>query len=292
VADRRFSFELFPPKTEAARKRFPALVRELCELGPSFVSVTFGAGGSTREGSFEACAEVLRASHVPVTPHLSCLGSTREQLSEQLDMYRALGVRRVMALRGDVPPEQPDIPRAFSYANELVSFIRARGDFHISVACYPEFHPESPSPEADVRAFVNKMEAGADEAVSQYFFSNDAYYRFVDWARKLGVTQPIVPGLMPIVDFTQVVRFSGFCGADIPAFVRKRMEQYAGDPESQRELGIELAVRQAEDLLAHGAPGLHFYTLNRAEPTARIWRALGLRAHAQPRAVTTVEGTA
>jgi methylenetetrahydrofolate reductase (NADPH) len=296
VRDRRFSFELFPPKTDAGRKRFSTTVRELAELGPSFMSVTFGAGGSTREGSFETCAEVLRTTHVPVTPHLSCIGSTHEQLREQLDMYRAIGVRRVMALRGDVPEGEPELPRAFNYANELVGFIRQRGDFHISVACYPEFHPESQSPEADVEAFVRKARAGADEAISQYFYSNDAYYRFVEWVQKLGVEIPIVPGLMPIVDYAQVVRFSSFCGADIPAFIRKRMEQFDGDPQSQKELGIELAIRQAEQLLASGAPGIHFYTLNRSEPTARIWKALGLSPAApaaSPRAThAQAEGSA
>lgn len=281
----RFSFELFPPKTDAGRKRFPGIVRELAELGPSFLSVTFGAGGSTREGSFEACTQVLRTTNVPVTPHLSCIGSSREELRTQLDSYRSVGIRRVMALRGDLPEGEPERPRAFRYANELVAFIRERGDFHISVACYPEFHPEAPSPQSDVEAFVRKVRAGADEAISQYFFSNDAYYRFVEWVRKLGVGIPIVPGLMPIVDYAQVMRFSSFCGADIPSFVRKRMEQFQGDPESQRELGIELAVRQAEDLLRNGAPGLHFYTLNRSEPTVRVWKALGLRTVAPGRPV-------
>lgn len=275
--ERRFSLELFPPKTDAGRRRFPTTVRELAKLSPSFVSVTFGAGGSTREGSFETCAEILRTTPLKVTPHLSCIGSTREELTAQLELYRSVGVRRIMALRGDVPQDQPELPRAFNYANELVAFIRQHSDFHISVACYPEFHPEAPSPTSDVEAFVRKARAGADEAISQYFFNNDAYYRFVDWVRKLGLDIPIVPGLMPIVDFEQVVRFSRFCGADVPSFIRKRMEQYAGDPESQRELGIELAVRQAEQLLSAGAPGIHFYTLNRAEPTVRIWNALGLR---------------
>ena len=235
--DRRFSFELFPPKTDAGHRRFPGIVRELAKLGPSFVSVTFGAGGSTREGSFEACAQILRTTEVPVTPHLSCIGSTREELSAQLEMYRTIGVRHVMALRGDVPQDQPDLPRAFKHANELVAFIRQQGDFHISVACYPEFHPEAPSPQSDVEAFVRKVRAGADEAISQYFFSNDAYYRFVEWVQRLGVQIPIVPGLMPIVDYAQLVRFSSFCGADIPSFVRKRMEQYAEIPRRSGSSG-------------------------------------------------------
>jgi len=281
VRDRRFSFEFFPPKTDAGRARFGTIIRELATLGPSFVSVTFGAGGSTREGSFQTASEIIKTTNLAVTPHLSCIGSTPEQIRAHLEMYRAIGVDRVMALRGD-PPEGEAAggaatARAFTYASDLVAFIRSYyGGLRISVACYPEFHPEAATPDADVRAFVCKAKAGADEAISQYFFNNEAYYRFVDWVQKLGVHIPIVAGLMPIADYDQVVRFSSFCGADVPAWVRKRMEALAGDPHGQRELGIEIAVRQAEDLLRNGAPGIHFYTLNRAEPTVRIWEALGL----------------
>lgn len=276
VRDRRFSFEFFPPKTEAGRARFGSVIRELATLGPSFVSVTFGAGGSTREGSFQTASEIIKTTDLAVTPHLSCIGSTPEQIRAHLDMYRAIGVDRVMALRGDPPEGEPEAARAFAYASDLVAFIRGQGGFHISVACYPEFHPEAATPDADIRAFVCKAKAGADEAISQYFFNNEAYYRFVDWIRKLGVEIPIVAGIMPIADYDQVVRFSSFCGADVPAWIRKRMEALSGDPQGRRELGIEIAVRQAEDLLRNGAPGIHFYTLNRAEPTIRIWEALGL----------------
>jgi methylenetetrahydrofolate reductase (NADPH) len=276
VRDRRFSFEFFPPKTEAGRTRFGTTIRELATLGPSFVSVTFGAGGSTREGSFQTASEIIKTTDLAVTPHLSCIGSTPEQIRAHLDMYRSIGVDRVMALRGDPPEGEPEAARAFPYASDLVAFIRSQGGFRISVACYPEFHPESATPDADIQAFVCKAKAGADEAISQYFFNNEAYFRFVEWVQKLGVNIPIVAGLMPIADYDQVVRFSSFCGADVPAWIRKRMEGLAGDPHGQRELGIELAVRQAEDLLRNGAPGIHFYTLNRAEPTIRIWEALGL----------------
>ncbi len=276
MRDRRYSFEFFPPKTEAGLKRFSGVVRKLAPLQPSFVSVTFGAGGSTREGSFQTASEIMRTTDLAVTPHLSCIGSTPEQIEAQLAMYKAIGVSRIMALRGDLPENEAELGRAFSYASELVAFIRKQGGFHISVACYPEFHPESSAPEADVQAFVAKARAGADEAITQYFFNNDAYYRFVEWVRKLGVEIPIVAGLMPIADYGQIVKFSSFCGADIPAWIRKRMEALQGDPEGQKELGIEIAVRQAEDLLRFGAPGIHFYTLNRAEPTIRIWEALGL----------------
>ena len=197
-------------------------------------------------------------------------------IEAQLEMYKTIGVSRVMALRGDPPENDSELERAFTYASELVAFIRARGGFHISVACYPEFHPESATPQSCIDAFVTKVRAGADEAITQYFFNNDAYYRFVDWVRKLGIEIPIVAGLMPIADYEQVVKFSGFCGADIPSWIRKRMEALRGDPEGQKELGIEIATRQAEELLRFGAPGIHFYTLNRAEPTLRIWEALGL----------------
>jgi methylenetetrahydrofolate reductase (NADPH) len=279
-ASHRFSFEFFPPKSAAGRTRLTKTAQKLAQLRPSFVSVTFGAGGSTREGSFQTASEIIRATDLQVTPHLSCIGSTREQLAAQLETYRTIGVRRVVALRGDVPDNERELPRAFAYADELVGFIRAHGGFEISVACYPEFHPEAPSPEADVENFVRKVRAGADEAITQYFYSNDAYYRFVEWVRRLGVETPIVPGLMPLTDYQQVLRFSQFCGADLPLWVRKRMGALS-DAASQEELGIELAIRQAEELLRNGAPGLHIYTLNRAEPTLRIFDALGLTV-AQP----------
>jgi methylenetetrahydrofolate reductase (NADPH) len=254
----------------------------LAELQPSFVSVTFGAGGSTREGSFQTASEIVRTTDLAVTPHLSCIGSTRDQIAQQLATYRAIGIRRVVALRGDAPENEPDLPRAFPHANELVAFIKRFGGFHISVACYPEFHPEAPSPQSDVENFVRKARAGADEAISQYFYSNDAYYRFLDWVRAQGIEIPIVPGLMPMTDYAQVQRFSRFCGADVPRHIRLRMEALAGDAHGQKELGIELATRQAEELLERGAPGIHFYTLNRAEPTARIWANLGLSQRARP----------
>jgi len=275
-ATRGFSFEFFPPKTDAGRARLTRTAQRLARLKPSFVSVTFGAGGSTREGSFRTASEIMRATDLAVTPHLSCIGSTREQLCVQLETYRAIGVRHVVALRGDVPDGEPDLPRAFGHADELVSFIQAFGGFRVSVACYPEFHPEAADPRADVENFVRKVEAGANEAITQYFYSNDAYYRFVEWVQRLGVAIPIVPGLMPMTDYGQVVRFSQFCGAELPLWLRKRMEALRHDAPGQEELGIEIATRQAEELLRNGAPGLHMYTLNRAEPTLRIFDQLGL----------------
>jgi methylenetetrahydrofolate reductase (NADPH) len=281
-AKRRISFEFFPPKTDAGQKRLHKTVQTLAVLEPSFVSVTFGAGGSTREGSYQIAAEIVRTTKLNVTPHVSCIGWSVDELRAMLVAYREAGIQSVVALRGDAPEDDPDVRRAFQHANELVDFIKALGGFRISVACYPEFHPEAPSPSADVENFVRKVRAGADEAITQYFYCNESYYRFVERVRRMGVTAPIVPGLMPITDYEQVARFSRFCGADIPAFIRKQMEQLANDAAGQHELGIELASRQAEDLLRNGVPGLHMYTLNRAEPTLRVFQNLGL-APAQPR---------
>ena len=273
---RGFSLEFFPPKTEPGRARLLKSVQRLTQIAPSFVSVTFGAGGSAREGSFQTASEIMRTVDLEVAPHLSCIGSTREEIAALLDTYREIGVKRIVALRGDVPASEPDLPRAFGNANELVRFIREAGGFDISVAAYPEFHPEAPSAAADVENFVRKVHAGASEAITQYFYSNDAYYRFLEWVRRMGVEIPVVPGVMPMTDFAQVARFSQFCGAEIPGWISKRMQALEHDKHGQEELGIELATRQTEDLLRNGAPGIHFYTLNRAEPTLRIWNALGL----------------
>jgi methylenetetrahydrofolate reductase (NADPH) len=278
-AFRGFSFEFFPPKSAVGRERLGRTVGELAALRPSFVSVTFGAGGSTREGSFQTASEIVRTTGLAVTPHLSCIGSSRDQVRSQLETYRTIGVRHVVALRGD-PPQGEDLsgPREFRYATDLVAFIRAFGGFRISVACYPEFHPESSSPEDDLENFTRKVEAGADEAITQYFYSNDAYFSFVEAARQRGVTIPIVPGLMPLTDFRQVERFSQFCGTEIPQWIRKRMASLEGDAAGQEALGIELAAIQADALLRGGAPGIHFYTLNRAEPTLALFERLGLAA--------------
>jgi methylenetetrahydrofolate reductase (NADPH) len=273
---RRYSLEFFPPKTDAGRSRLYKTVQQLAVIKPDFVSVTFGAGGSTREGSYQVAAEIVRSTDLDVTPHLSCIGWSVAELREMLVCYRHAGIESVVALRGDAPENEPVTQRAFEHANELVEFVRAFGGFRISVACYPEFHPEAASPSTDVENFVRKVNAGADEAITQYFYNNDAYYSFVDRVRRNGVNVPIVPGLMPLTDYAQVARFSRFCGAEIPQWIRKRMEELDGDTRGQHELGIELAARQAEDLLRNGAPGLHLYTLNRAEPTLRVFEHLGL----------------
>jgi methylenetetrahydrofolate reductase (NADPH) len=277
---RGISFEFFPAKTEQALGRLVKTAQKLATLRPTVVSVTFGAGGSTREGSFQTASEILRSTDLDVAPHLSCIGSSREQISALLDTYLHAGVKRIVALRGDAPASGEDSPRAFQYANELVSYIQARGGFEISVAAYPEFHPEAHDPVADMENFARKVRAGASEAITQYFYSNDAYYRFCEWAQRSGVDVPIVPGIMPMTNFAQVARFSQFCGAEIPQWMRKRMQKLEGDAQGQEELGIELATTQVEELVRSGVPGIHFYTLNRAEPTLRICQNLGLGHHA------------
>jgi len=274
---RAFSFEFFPPKGDQSTERLRETVRHLAPLKPQYVSVTFGAGGSTKDGTYQTARHIQRTTGLEVVPHLSCLGVSAESLRETLERYRELGVRRLVALRGDKPRGgHGGPPGAFKYANELVAFVRQFGGFGVTVGCYPEFHPESPDPQTCLKNFVRKVRAGADEAITQYFFNNDAYYAFVENAHRLGVEIPIVAGLMPITDYQQVARFSTFCGADIPLWIRKRMEAFADDPPSQKAFGIEIATRQAEDLLRHGAPGIHFYTLNKAEATLRIWKNLGL----------------
>ncbi|HEY3594778.1 MAG TPA: methylenetetrahydrofolate reductase [NAD(P)H], partial [Polyangiaceae bacterium] len=246
-------------------------------LRPHYVSVTFGAGGSTRDGTYQTVRHIGETTDLKVVPHLSCLGVSGEELRALLEQYRALGVRRIVALRGDLPRSGEAVGDGpFKYANELVAFIHEVGGFTVSVGCYPEFHPESPDAETDIRHFVAKVRAGASEAITQYFYNNDAYSAFVDSVRRHRVDIPIIAGLMPITDYRQIQRFSGFCGAEIPAWIHKRMESMASDPASQRAFGIELASRQAEDLLRRGAPGIHVYTLNKAEATLRIWKNLGL----------------
>lgn len=285
---RLLSFEFFPPKNVEAADQLYRAVADLAPLGPHYVSVTFGAGGSTREGTYQTVCQILRMARLQVVPHLSCMGVSRPEICDLLDTYEALGIRRIVALRGDLPKdEQAKRPQVFEHANDLVSFIKQSSAMSISVACYPEFHPEAPNPRTDIENFVRKVRAGADEALTQYFFNNEAYYRFVDDVRRMGVDVPIIPGLMPIVGFEQIVRFSGFCGADIPLWIRKRMEAFAGDPASQKALGIEIATRQAEDLLKNGAPGIHFYTLNKAEATLAIWKNLGLSGEPMPGPVST-----
>ena len=273
---RTFSLELFPPQTpEGAEKLRAARVR-LALLRPRFFSVTFGAGGSTRERTLNTVLEIQAEGH-RAAPHLSCIGSTRESIRAILDQYRSHGIRHLVALRGDLPSGMAQ-PGTFRYANELVEFIRQEtGDwFHIEVAAYPEYHPQAKNPEDDLRAFKRKVDAGADSAITQYFYNLDAYVKFVDACQAAGVDVPIVPGIMPIASFANLARFSDNCGAEIPRWMRKKLESYADDRDSIRAFGLDVVTDLCERLLASGAPGLHFYTLNQVSLTSELWRRLGL----------------
>lgn len=272
-----YSFEFFPPKTDEGAEKLRATRAELAKLKPRFFSVTFGAGGSTRERTFDTVCEIQRESGIEAAPHLSCVGSTRDSIREILDLYRSQNIRHIVALRGDLPSGM-GLPGEFRYANELVAFIRAEtGDhFHIEVAAYPEVHPQAPSAEKDLDNFRRKVEAGADSAITQYFFNADAYFNFVGECEKRGLTLPIVPGIMPITNYTQLARFSDMCGAEIPRWIRKRLEGFGDDRESIRAFGETVVTRLCRTLLDAGAPGLHFYTMNQAGPSTAIWNNLGL----------------
>ncbi len=272
------SIEFFPPTTTEGAEKLRAVRDKLSVLQPAFFSVTFGAGGSTRERTFSTVKEIA-ASGSEAAPHLSCIGSSRENIQAILQEYAAAGIRRIVALRGDLPSGVVD-PGEFRYANELVEFIRKEsGDrFRIEVAAYPEWHPQAKSPRDDLLAFKRKVEAGADSAITQYFYNLDAYLHFVDAVRKMGVDVPIVPGIMPIGSFTKLARFSDACGAEIPRWMRKSFESYGDDADSIRAFGLDVVTRLCEKLLAEGAPGLHFYCMNMAGPTLEICRRLGVRA--------------
>jgi len=273
---RTFSFEFFPPRNEEGRVKLRETVQQLAQLKPKFFSVTFGAGGSTREGTYETVKEI-QAMGQQAAPHISCIGTTSADIRALLDGYRRLGIHHLVALRGDLPKDAPKTGD-FHYANDLVTFIRAEtGDeFTIEVAAYPEFHPESPSAESDIRYFVNKVRAGADSAITQYFFNTDAYWRFVEECEAQGLGVPIVPGIMPITNFKQLARFSDACGAEIPRWIRRRLEGFGDDLDAIRTFGLDVTTELCDRLLSSGAPGLHFYTLNRAGPTCTIWERLGL----------------
>jgi methylenetetrahydrofolate reductase (NADPH) len=276
TAQRTFSFEFFPPKTAEGMEKLRATRRQLGQLKPAFFSVTFGAGGSTRDRTLETVLEI-QAEGFNAAPHLSCIGSTRESIREVLATYKAHGIRHIVALRGDLPSGMAD-PGEFHYANELVAFIRQEtGDwFHIEVAAYPEFHPQARSAREDLENFKRKVEAGADAAITQYFYNADAYFRFVEDCTALGITIPIVPGIMPITNYAQLARFSDACGAEIPRWIRKRLEGMADEPDQIRAFGLDVVTDLCARLLEGGAPGLHFYTLNQAGPTSTIWQRLGL----------------
>jgi methylenetetrahydrofolate reductase (NADPH) len=270
------SFEFFPPKTPEGMARLRETRRQLAQLGPKFFSVTFGAGGSTRDRTLETVLEI-RAEGMDAAPHLSCIASTRDEIRDILAEYRKHDIRHVVALRGDMPSGEVTASD-FRYANELVEFIRQEtGDwFEIEVAAYPEFHPEAPSARADLDAFKRKVDAGANAAITQYFYNADAYFRFMEECDALGITIPIVPGIMPIYNFAQLSRFSAVCGAEIPRWLRLRMQDYGDDLASVRAFGLDVVTELCDRLLAGGAPGLHFYTLNQAGTVSTIWQRLGL----------------
>ncbi len=270
------SFEFFPPKTPEGTEKLRATRQQLAALKPDYFSVTFGAGGTTQDGTLSAVVEIQQAG-LQAAPHLSCIGSTREKIGELLHTYRAHDIQRIVALRGDIPSGMVEIGE-LRYANELVEFIRAEhGDwFHIEVAAYPEYHPQAPSAQADIAHFVRKAKAGANSAITQYFFNADAYFAFVDEVSKQGVDIPIVPGIMPISNFGQLARFSDACGAEIPRWLRLKLQGLGEDIASIRDLGLDVVAGLCEKLLAGGAPGLHFYTLNTAATVTEIWRRAGL----------------
>ena len=272
------SLEFFPPKTEDGAAKLRAVRQKLYALRPEFCSVTFGAGGSTQEGTLQAVKEVM-AEGCPAAPHLSCIGQTHESIRERLAAYAAAGVKRIVALRGDLPSGY-GTGGEFQYASDLIAFIRAEtGDaFKIDVACYPEVHPQARSAESDLQAFATKVRAGADTAITQYFFNADAYFRFVDDVRKLGLDIPIVPGIMPITNSSQLLRFSESCGAEVPRWVRLRLQGFGDDTKSIKAFGLDVITSLCEQLRAGGAPCFHFYTMNQATPTLDIFRRLNAPA--------------
>jgi methylenetetrahydrofolate reductase (NADPH) len=271
------SVEFFPPKTAEGAAKLRSVREQLAvALKPTFFSVTFGAGGSTQDGTLATVKEIHEAGQ-QAAPHLSCVGSSKEKIRELLAQYKALGINRIVALRGDLPSGMGQYGE-FHHADELVSFIRSETDshFHIEVAAYPEMHPQAKSMADDVLKFANKMKAGADSAITQYFFNSDAYFRFVDEAAKLGVDQPIVPGIMPITNSTQLLRFSDACGAEVPRWIRLRLQSFGDDTASIKAFGLDVVTDLCDQLCVAGAPGLHFYSLNQADTTLSIAKNLNL----------------
>jgi methylenetetrahydrofolate reductase (NADPH) len=273
-----FSFEFFPPKTEEGHASLIATIRELAELSPSFVSVTYGAGGSTRERTIELVSYIKRELGIEAMAHLTCVGSSRAELSAILNRFESAKIENVIALRGDPPAGESNFrphPDGLSHASDLVRMIREqRRPFCVAAAAYPESHVESPSPEEDLRYLVQKVDAGVDVLITQLFFENSRYFDFVARARQAGISVPIVPGIMPVTNVAQIERFTRLCGATIPPMLRERLDPARGDAEAVVRIGIEHATAQCRDLLAGGAPGVHFYTLNRSRSTYTILKQL------------------
>lgn len=269
-----FSVEFFPPKTPEGMEKLRVTRAKLAELGPKYFSVTFGAGGSTQKGTLDTVVEIQNEGHV-AAPHLSCVGSSRESIRAILAEFKSHDIRRLVALRGDLPSGYGSAGE-FRYASELVEFIRAEtGDwFNIDVAAYPEMHPQAKSPQDDLRNFARKVQAGANSAITQYFYNADAYFQFVEEAHKIGVNVPIVAGIMPITNYTQLMRFSEMCGTEIPRWVRLKLASYGDDSDSIRAFGLDVVTQLCQRLLDGGAPGLHFYSLNQSVATTAIWQRL------------------
>jgi len=272
-----YSFEFFPPQTEVGKTRLKETREAFVKLAPSFFSVTYGAGGSTQDRTIETVLEIKKESGIQTAPHLSCVGSSRRRIRDILNFYQKNEIQRIVALRGDFAAGLREIG-VFNYASDLVEFIRKESNdyFTLEVAAYPEMHPEAQSFEKDLQHFVNKVNAGADSAITQYFYNADAYFHFVERCQQLGVDIPIVPGIMPICNFAQLARFSDACGAEIPRWLRKQLEGYIGDDDAIYQLGLEVVSDLCRRLLEAGAPGLHFYSMNRIQPTLAIWNNLGL----------------
>ena len=285
TTERSFSFELFPPRTPEGVAKLPAIIGQLAAVRPNYFSITYGAGGSTQDGTYETLVTVVKQTGAEAAPHLTCVGSTRAHIATLLERYREAGAKRIVALRGDLPATamSPLAPGDFHYANELVRFIReTHGDaFKIEVAAYPEMHPQASSPGVDFEHFRRKVEAGADAALTQLFYNADAYFHFMERCGKAGITIPVVPGIMPITGFANTLRFCNGCGADLPRWVRLRLEELQDDKPALLDFGLEAVTRLCQTLLANGAPGLHFYTVNQADPTLRLWKNLGLSTPAE-----------
>jgi methylenetetrahydrofolate reductase (NADPH) len=275
-----FSFELYPPRTPEGVAKLPAVIEQLAAVRPHFFSITYGAGGSTQDGTYETMMTVVRQTGAEAAPHLTCVGSTREAIAALLNQYMEAGVRRIVALRGDLPATamSASAPGDFHYANELVSFIRAEhgNAFRIEVAAYPEMHPQAASPGADFDNFRRKVEAGADGALTQLFYNADAYIDFMERCTRAGITIPVTPGIMPITNYASNLRFCNNCGADLPRWIRLRLEELQDDKPALLDFGLETVTRLCRTLLENGAPGLHFYTGNQAGPTLSLWHNLGL----------------
>jgi methylenetetrahydrofolate reductase (NADH) len=281
-----FSFELFPPRTPEGVAKLPAVIGQLAAVRPNYFSITYGAGGSNQDGTYETLVTVVKQTGAEAAPHLTCVGSTRTHVATLLERYREAGAKRIVALRGDLPATamSSSAPGDFHYASELVTFIReTHGDaFKIEVAAYPEMHPQAPGPGVDFEHFRRKVEAGADAALTQLFYNADAYFHFMERCGKAGISIPVVPGIMPITGFANTLRFCNGCGADLPRWVRLRLEELQDDKPALLDFGLEVVTRLCQSLLENGAPGLHFYTVNQADPTLRLWKNLGLTDASRP----------